>query len=1121
MKCHARQLWTGILFLTILPVSACARKQEASRILINVTQGKAAPAYINGYRRTLSGQVLAYHSSHPDADSALLVRANKEAHSISWETDPLPSTAEGDFYRLIWLAGLEREGWPGKTVHKFDFYINGQPWFTFRNLKDAGALKWKVTGRQGSELSFESTTVDRAGDLFGYMFLKVPRSEVTPGMPLTLQVTGEDKDSLDWYMTLQYSFKFTPTLRAESALVKEAGLEKQLLRLSFDNLQEGRSITISAAGTETVNRELTIGVNIVYVSLPVADFVREVPVTVSINGEPASRTSLWLKPAIWRNIYLLPYSHNDIGYTDLQPAIERKQWENLDEALSIIKQTRSYPSDAQFRWNLEVLWPLESYMAQASESRRKEVIQDIREGRIGLNALYANVLTGLANAEEMSHFTDYARRFSEKYGVPVRTALVSDIPGFTWGMVPALAHSGVKYFASAPNSGDRIGYVIKEWGDKPFYWESQSGQEKVLMWVAGASYSSFHEGDLTRLGDEKILKLTRKLDDSGYPYDILQLPYTIGGDNGPPDPNLSDFVRKWNERYASPRLIIATHAQMFADFEGRYGPRLPAFRGDFTPYWEDGAASTAFETALNRRAVNRLIQGETIWSLRAPASFPADEYRAAWRNAVLWDEHTWGAHNSVTDPDLPSVKEEWRIKRQFALDADAMSRSLLEQLAGTPAAAPPREVQVDVYNTSSWQRTDIVLLERQQSTAGDLVVDENGNAVPSQRLSTGELAVRVEDLPPFSARRLTIRAGRSESRGRCAATAAGLSNSLISMSVDRKRGTIQSLVMAEDRIEFVDRAKRGLNEYLYVPGKDPGAARQISAVRVLVKERGPLVASLLVEADAPGCAHYSAEYRVVDGLARVDIINRLGKLPVRAKESIHIAFPFDIPGGQVRYDVAGSIVRPEADQLPGSCKNFFSLQSWADVSNPDYGITWTSPDAPLIEIGAITAERPWATVARSSSALYSYLMNNYWHTNYKADQEGSAAFRYSLVPHAAFLPAAAVRHGMEAREPLLALPCDGDQPLKTPLFRVEPQELIVTSLAPLPGGNSWLFYLYNPTETTQTMTLDFVEPPAAIIHASDSSGSAGPKIDDPLKVPASGTMYVRLDRQLPVKQGRD
>jgi len=112
--------------------------------------------------------------------------------------------------------------------------------------------------------------------------------------------------------------------------------------------------------------------------------------------------------------------HNDIGYTDVQPEIEKKQWRNLDEALQLIKQTRDYPWESRFKWNLEVMWPLENYLAQATEEKRQEVVQAVRDGSLGLNGLYANVLTGLANAPEMSHFTDYAGAFPRNTARPSR-----------------------------------------------------------------------------------------------------------------------------------------------------------------------------------------------------------------------------------------------------------------------------------------------------------------------------------------------------------------------------------------------------------------------------------------------------------------------------------------------------------------------------------------------------------------------------------------------------------------------------------------------------------------------------------------------------------------------------
>jgi hypothetical protein len=429
-------------------------------------------------------------------------------------------------------------------------------------------------------------------------------------------------------MTFQHAFNFAPRVRAEPALVRDNGREMQSLRLSLDNLIAGRTLSLRTPTQEIADAPLKIGANVLQIAVPEAKSPEIVAIRFKLNGQLVRTDNIQVVPVKTKKIYLLCYSHNDIGYTDLQADVERKQWKNLEQAMQLIRQTVDYPQDARYKWNMETIWALESYLKQASPAQREEVFADIREGSIGLSALYANMLTGLANAEEMSHFFDFARHLRSEYQIPMTTAVTSDVPGFSWGIVSAMAQSGVKYFATAPNAGDRIGYTLQAWGDKPFYWASQSGKERVLTWMAGASYSSFHEGSLSLLGDEKIMNLMRKLDESSYPYDMVQLPYTLG-DNGGPDSTLADFVRHWNERYVTPRLIIATHEQMFGEFEKRYGATLPIVQGDFTPYWEDGAVSTAYEAALNRATADRLIQGETLWSMLAPNAYPASEYEAA------------------------------------------------------------------------------------------------------------------------------------------------------------------------------------------------------------------------------------------------------------------------------------------------------------------------------------------------------------------------------------------------------------------------------------------------------------------------------------------------------------
>ena len=75
------------------------------------------------------------------------------------------------------------------------------------------------------------------------------------------------------------------------------------------------------------------------------------------------------------------------------------------------------------------------------------------------------------------------------------------------------------------------------------------------------------------------------------------------------------------------------------------------------------------------------------------------------------------------------------------------------------AAGRPVASAVDVFNTASWPRTDLVTLSQEMSSAGDVVKDSDGRPVPSQRLSTGELVFLAKDMPPLAGRRYTIAPG--------------------------------------------------------------------------------------------------------------------------------------------------------------------------------------------------------------------------------------------------------------------------------------------------------------------------------------------------------------------------
>jgi hypothetical protein len=813
------------------------------------------------------------------------------------------------------------------------------------------------------------------------------------------------------------------------------------------------------------------------------------------SGRAAFRQAVSVPAYKPRVFYVLMHSHNDIGYTDIQPRIAAKQAQNVIRALDLIEKTRDFPRDAQFKWNTEVFWQVEQFYKTATPEQKEKFEQAVRERRLGLDPMYGNLLTGLARGEELLRQTQFATELGRRCGVTVDSMMISDVPGLTWGIVPALAQAGIKYISAGPNESDRIGYVRVQWENQPFVWLSPSGRERAIYWGAQGGYSIGHHCASIR---DAVAELTAQMDKSGYPYEMVQLRWTKG-DNGAPDESVMPAVRDWNAAYAWPKLVISTTSEMFHEFEKRHGGQLPVQRGDLTPYWEDGAGSSARETGLNRLSSDRMTQGEILWTMLKPEALPAEGYAGALKNIALFSEHTWGAYNSISAPDSDFVKAQWKYKQAYALDADAGTKKLLADALATRGPSPETAGAIDVFNTASWPRTDLVTLPKTMKLAGDIVKNDRGEIAPSQRLAGGELVFLAKDVPPLGGRRFALAAGRAPAQGAARAEGLTLADSTITLKLNEQSGAIASLRANGVDHQFVNPATDpGLNEYVYLPGGNVQNAQRNGPVKISVKESGPLLASLLVESDAPGCNKLVREIRLVDGLDRVEIIDTIDKKAVRSVEGVHIGFGFNIPNPAVRINIAWAVIQPETDQLAGACKNWFTVERWVDISNDRLGVTWSTLQAPLLEIGGLTANLPrsqsnpkaYLWKAGASPTLYSWVMNNHWHTNYRADQEGETVFCYAIRPHTAYDQTAAAHFGVESTEPLIAAPAAGPSP-SGPLVEISPGPVMITSLQPGSGGRALLLRLYNTGATAARASLQWNAVTPKEISVSDLAGLPG------------------------------
>ena len=837
-------------------------------------------------------------------------------------------------------------------------------------------------------------------------------------------------------------------------------------------------------------------------------------------------------------VYIYPHSHVDIGYTAPQDIVKKLHMRNIDVGMDIAKKTADYPDGAKYVWNPEVNWAVESYLAQADPEKKEAFVKAVNEGRLALNASFGNINTSTASDEELLRLFDYCHYLRKLTGAPIDTMVQFDVPGASWGIAQAAAQNGVRGFFLFPNNSARIGTARVTWDQKAFYWVARDGKTRIFF-MQGEPYGSgyiikgspvyglwriisYNEKE-DRLStddptafflDPFIFNETARLEAAEHPYDIFVMTWAMA-DNALIDADLPEAVRLWNDKYAYPKLIIAGTHEIMTQFEKRYSSIIPEVQGDYTEYWTDGQGADARRIGMNREAKERLVQAETLWTmLHRDQAAPREEFYQSWRYVLLGDEHTWGYLN----PSAPIAKQIEAVKASFFDSADKTSRALLKKTL--EPVSKPGSSSIAVLNSQSWKRSGLITLSASQSKAGDCVLNDQKQKVPSQRLTTGELAFWVSDIPALGSRLYEVTDVAPPKAGGCKAAAHSIENELVRIKLDPKSGNISNLLDLRNGRDYVDgKSKFGMNAYYYLPGTDLNQLSTATNVRVTVKENGPLVASLVVESKGQGCNAVTRELRVIAGQPHVELINTLDKIATRAKEGVHFGFPFNVPGGTVRMDIPWGIMTPEKDQLPGGNRNWLAIQRWIDVSNADSGVTWVSMEAPLVQFGNITANilggangsPAWLQSLPKTETFLSWALNNHWHTNFPLQQGGIIRFRYKILPHGSYDPVAAQRFALDSTQPLIAVPA-AQNPVKTPLLSIDNPSVFLSTMKPSNDGKAVILRLRCLSDKEEHVRIGWLAARPANLNLSDASEKPGKELEpeSALLILPHGALTVRV-----------
>ena len=803
-------------------------------------------------------------------------------------------------------------------------------------------------------------------------------------------------------------------------------------------------------------------------------------------------------------VYLFNHAHVDIGYTNTHKNIETLHKTNVIEGMRLGQETANYPEGSKMVWNPEVTWPIERLWNTRPELR-DSIISAIRHGHIAVDASYVNLNTSICADEELFHLFGFSRDMQNLSGVDVDVFQQFDIPGISWGLVPVLQNQGVKYIISWLNGGDRTGNAHNDLDGKAFWWLGPDGKSKVLFFQPGsyANSGSMNKGGETgrpwlgqrnpskvpaviKMGYANVdfTKQLTELQEKGYPYDFAMLSWSLW-DNNPIDADIPDAVREWNEKYAYPHIKISNGREVVQMIEERYGDTLPVVSGDYTEYWTDGLGTAASLTATNRRSKERMIQVETVASLLADQGVPAPrtDIEEAWRYIILGSEHTWCFENP-NDPYFGDAILD--VKKSYFEEADKRSKALMDEVLApvtdkSNGAFSPwdgaSEGGVTVINTHSWPQKGLVTLAHKESYRGNRVVDDNGNEVPSQRLSTGELVFLANETPAFGTTHYTVVGGDCSLPSANSVSKSEITNGIVKVNIDTVTGNITALTLNGSDYNYIS---EGSNRLVWLPANVDNPESD-SVVSVEVTENGPLVSEVTVTSNARGCRSVTRSVRLIAGQPWAEMSNTVDKLPVSDKEGIHFGFNFNIPGAETRIDIPWGVMQPDKDQWEQGNRNWMALQRWADLSNDTHGVTWCSLDAPLMEYGGRFANNAygwgnsgdWKTsLPEHSTEIYSWVMNNHWHTNFPQTQDGPVTFRYRMMPHGALDVAAVNRFGMEQAQPLVHVLSKNATEVKAPVA-LDNDNVVVSIIKDQGDGKSFVVRLRSLSDKEETVNLTY------------------------------------------------
>lgn len=784
----------------------------------------------------------------------------------------------------------------------------------------------------------------------------------------------------------------------------------------------------------------------VRLSFDIPEWTGSAPASVSMGNFRAPST---VEPAKKWTVAVIPHEHLDVGFTDYAAKVAELHSQSVDGAMDLIRKT------PDFRWTLDGSWVASEYLKGRSAESREQLSQYVRDGSIVIPPEFANQHTGNASWEALARSLYNQKELSGEFDLPAADAAqIVDVPSYTWAYASILHDAGIKYLIAASNSWRAPVMLLGRWNERsPFYWKGPDGG-RVLMW-----YSRAYLQLQTLFGTPWRLESIRDalpvfLQAYTRPDYTASTAIVFGTqlENTPLAPEQSEIVTAVSREYVWPKFQFATVHSAMAQIEREWQGEVPVYRGDLGPYWEDGYGSDAADSAIHRDNQHRLataeVMGTAASSLDPHVTPDRSMLQDAWWNELVYDEHTWTYVGATTQPEHHQSVDQIALKAARAKRArNDIDESMQRSWAQLEALVKSKEASVAVWNSLNWTRSGIVETDLPEGSSlfdpstGEAVAMDvlwRGKGIPLPGFGPVNIRVRflAKDVPAIGYKLFTIKSASTRAEQRAETQIDVLENQFYRVTIDPNTGAISNIFDKELGRELVDpKSPYKFGSYLYVTGGDEypqnslyrfGAGLKPPDLVVHSAESGSLISAkrtslgtvAVLRAHAVNTPAVDVEILLPNHEKQILLAYHVKKERVLTRESAYIAFPFAVNDPQFAYGSQTAWVNPAKDELPGGSREWYLPTTWTVVYNQGVMAALVPIDAPLVNFGDIMRGAWPADFSPKSSTIFSWLMNNYWGTNFPAWQGGDFTFRYAITSGARFEPTLLDRFGWNALTPL-------------------------------------------------------------------------------------------------------